>query len=85
MERSRPHVFEIAAISLAAMLLEINYTRIISFKFYYYFTYFIIGISLLGLGSGGVCVALSRRVREARPARLIAICSAMASASVVLG
>lgn len=44
---------EIFLVSMAAILLEISYTRIFSFKLYYYFTYLILGIALLGLGSGG--------------------------------
>jgi len=52
--------FEIFAVSLAAILLEISYTRIFSFKVWYYFTYLIIGVALLGLGSGGALVAVSR-------------------------
>jgi len=36
--RRRAFYFEIFAISFAAILLEIAYTRIFSFKVYYYFT-----------------------------------------------
>ena len=67
---SRAFYFEIFAVSLAAIVLEVSYTRIFSFKLYYYFTYLIIGIGLLGLGSGAVVVALSQRVRRADPAAL---------------
>ena len=59
-------LFEIAAISMAAILLEISYTRIFSFKVYYYFTYLILGVALLGLGSGGVLVAISGRHEAGR-------------------
>jgi hypothetical protein len=61
--RNRPTYFAIFAISLAVILLEISYTRVFSFKVYYYFTYLIIGISLLGLGAGGTFVTLSERMR----------------------
>ena len=47
-----PFLAEIFVISAAALLLEISYTRIISFKLYYYYTYLVIGLALLGLGSG---------------------------------
>jgi hypothetical protein len=50
-------------ISLGIILLEINYTRIFSYKLVYYFTYVIIGIALLGLG-GGVLVAMFPRLRQ---------------------
>ena len=76
---------EIFGASLAAILLEIAYTRIFSFKVYYYFTYLIIGIALLGLGAGGVLVAVSRRLREADPQRLIAAVTAAGAASVLAG
>ncbi|MEE2665063.1 MAG: hypothetical protein VX681_13180 [Myxococcota bacterium] len=82
--KTRPLYFEIFCISLAAMLMEIAYTRIFSFKLYYYFTYLIIGVGLLGLGAGGVGVAVSRRLREADPARLLPVLC-LAAGTLVLG
>jgi len=76
---------EIFAVALAAILLEISYTRIFSFKVYYYFTYVILGMGLLGLGSGGVLLAISRRLRTAPARRLIAASGAAGAASVLLG
>ena len=73
---------EIFLVSLAAILLEIAYTRVFSFKLYYYFTYLILGIALLGLGSGGVLVALSERLRSLRPERTVALGSLAAGALV---
>ena len=61
---SRSFLPEIFLISGAALLLEISYTRIISFKLFYYYTYLVIGLALLGLGSGGVIVAVSGRLRR---------------------
>ncbi len=76
--------FEICAVSLAAILLEIAYTRIFSFKIYYFFTYLILGIALLGIGSGGVLVATLRPLRESAPERLLpGVCSAAALAVLV--
>ena len=63
---------EIFLVSLAAIVLEISYTRIFSFKLYYYFTYLILGIALLGLGSGGILVSLSQRLRRVAPERVVA-------------
>ena len=65
--------FEIFAASLSAILLEIAYTRIFSFKVYYSFTYLVIGLGLMGLGAGGALLAASRRladdqIRGRRPA-----------------
>jgi len=83
--KTRPLYFEIFCIALAAMLLEIAYTRVFSFKLYYYFTYLIIGVGLLGLGAGGVAVAVSKRLREADPARLVPILSLAAGSLVLVG
>ena len=61
---SRSFLLEIFLISGAALLLEVSYTRIISFKLYYYYTYLTIGLALLGLGSGAVFMAVSGRLRR---------------------
>ena len=47
------------------MLLEISYTRIVSFKLFYYYTYLVIGLALLGIGTGGVFVVVSKRLQRA--------------------
>ena len=62
--RFYPQVF---LVSFAALLLEIAYTRIVAFKFYYYFTYLVIGFALLGLGSGGTLIALRRGCEPSHP------------------
>jgi hypothetical protein len=77
--------FAVFAASFALILLEITYTRILSFKVYYYFTYFTIGIALLGLGAGGVLIAVHRGLRSVALARLVPVCCFAGSASVVLG
>ena len=77
--------FEIFLISLAAILLEISYTRIFSFKLFYYFTYLTIGIVLLGMGSGGVFVAVITRLRRIDPEKLIAACCLGAAVVIPLG
>ncbi len=76
---------EIFAISLASIVLEIGYTRIFSFKLYYYFTYLIIGLALLGLGAGGVFVTLAARLREASLTRILAHGCALAGTSAIAG
>ena len=63
--RSSRYYAEIFLISFAALLLEVSYTRVISFKLFYYYTYLVIGLALLGIGCGGVIVALSERLRKA--------------------
>jgi spermidine synthase len=76
---------EIFLVALAVILLEISYTRVFSYKLYYYFTYLIIGIALLGLGTGGVFLALLPALRTASPARLVAWVCALAGLAVPAG
>ena len=83
--RKKSFYFEIFAVSLAAILLEVTYTRIFSFKIWYFFTYLVIGVSLLGLGTGGVVVAISGRLRQADPARLIPKMCFLGGACVFIG
>lgn len=59
------HHAEIFLVSAAALLIEISYTRIISYKLFYYYVYLVIGLALLGIGAGGVLVAVSGRLRRA--------------------
>lgn len=56
---------EILLVSLSALLIEISYTRIISYKLFYYYVYLVIGLALLGVGTGAVAVAVSKRLRDA--------------------
>jgi hypothetical protein len=82
----RPRLFlEIALLSLAAILLEVSYTRVFSFKLVYYFTYVIIGIALLGLGAGGVLVAMLPGLRRATPARLLPVLAFVGGVVILAG
>ena len=76
---------EIFLVSFAALLLEISYTRVISFKLFYYYTYLVIGLALLGIGTGGVIVAVSRRVRGATTDAILLWSSLLAATSVGIG
>lgn len=69
--RAHGYYVEIFVISFAALLLEVCYTRVVSFKFFYYWTYLVIGLALLGIGAGGVLVAVSPRLRKASTERLL--------------
>ena len=62
--RSGYHL-EILLVSVSVLLTEISYTRVISFKLFYYYVYLIIGLALLGLGAGAVLVAVVDRLRKA--------------------
>ena len=83
-EGRRYHV-TILLISFAALLLEISYTRFISFKLFYYYTYLIIGLALLGIGSGGVFVAISSRLRRMDLDRILIGGCVLGAASVLVG
>jgi spermidine synthase len=83
--RLRSYNAEILLISFAALLLEISYTRVISFKLFYYYTYLVIGLALLGLGSGAVFVALSGRLKRATTDAILLWGMLLGAVSVALG
>src|SRR3954447_22568607 len=74
----------ILLVSLAGLLLEVGYTRIVSYKLFYYYTYLVIGFALLGIGSGGVFVAISPRLRSWSSERLVAVCSFAGAISIAV-
>lgn len=64
--RTRPtQTLVIFLASLAGLLLEVGYTRVVSYKLWYYYTYLVIGLALLGIGSGGIFVVVVPRLRRA--------------------
>src|SRR5580765_1972624 len=85
-ERSRlPRALTIFLVSLAGLLLEVGYTRIVSYKLWYYYTYLVIGLALLGIGSGSVFVAVFTPVRRWSTDRIIAIASIWGAVSIAIG
>src|SRR6266545_7820824 len=84
-DSSRGYRIEILLISFAGLLLEIAYTRVISFKLFYYYTYLVIGLALLGIGTGGVLVAISRRMRRASTDAILMWSLLLGAASVGVG
>ncbi len=72
-------------IGFVSLTLEIAYTRVISFKLFYYYTYFVIGLALLGLGAAGAFTALSNRLRLQDPIRLVQRVAPIAGGVGVLG
>ncbi|MFZ4718082.1 MAG: hypothetical protein ACOYMR_01570 [Ilumatobacteraceae bacterium] len=72
-------------IGFVSLTLEIAYTRVISFKLFYYYTYFVIGLALLGLGAAGAFTSLSNRIRMQDPVRLVQRVAPIAGAVGVLG
>jgi hypothetical protein len=81
----RRYYLEILLMCFASLLLEVSYTRIVSFKLYYYYTFLVIGLSLLGLGTGGVIVAISRRLRRSPTETVVAGGLLFAGLSVLVG
>ena len=72
-------------IGFVSLTLEIAYTRVISFKLFYYYTYFVIGLALLGLGAAGAFTSLSSRLRMQDPLRLVQRVAPIAGVVGVLG
>ena len=85
-DKSRlPRALTILLVSLAGLLLEVGYTRIVSFKLWYYYTYLVIGLALLGIGSGSVFVAVYAPVRRWSTDRIIALASIWGAVSIAVG
>ena len=82
--RRRYHL-EILLVSFAGLLLEIAYTRIVSFKLFYYYTYLVIGLALLGIGTGGVVVTISKRIRAGSTEAVLLWSFLLGAASVLAG
>src|SRR3977135_2530904 len=81
----RGYIAEILLISFAGLLLEVSYTRIISFKLFYYYTFLVIGLALLGIGAGGGLVRISRRMRRASTDAILMWSLLLGAASVGVG
>src|SRR5215510_11105307 len=80
-----PRWLAILLVCLAGLLLEVGYTRIVSYKLWYYYTYLVIGLALLGIGSGGVFVAIWKPIKRATTERVIALCSIWGAISIAIG
>jgi len=75
----------IFVVSLAGLVLEVSYTRIVSYKLWYYYTYLVIGLALLGIGSGATFVAISSRIRAASTRTLLRWSALLGAASIIVG
>jgi hypothetical protein len=80
-----PRSVAILLVSLAGLLLEVGYTRIVSYKLWYYYTYLVIGLALLGIGSGSVFVAVLAPVRRWSTDRIVAASSIWGAVSIAIG
>ncbi len=79
------HTAVIFLVSLAGLLLEVGYTRVVSYKLWYYYTYLVLGLALLGIGSGGIFVVVWQRVRRAATDTVIAVCSTISAIAIAGG
>ncbi len=79
------HHAEIMAVSVAVLLTEISYTRVFSFKLFYYYVYLVIGLAMLGLSAGAVLVAVSRRLRGLSTDAILFWSMAFGSAATIGG
>jgi hypothetical protein len=80
-----PRWLALLLVSLAGLLLEVGYTRIVGYKLWYYYTYLVIGLSLLGIGSGAILVAIWEPMRRWATERITAVCSVCGAVSIALG
>ncbi len=81
----RRNLLVIFLVSMAGLLLEVAYTRIISYKLWYFYTYFVIGLALLGIGSGGILLATIRRISQASTDTILRWSCASAAATMPVG
>jgi len=72
-------------VSMAGLLLEVAYTRIVSYKLWYYYTYLVIGLALLGIGTGGIALATLRRLRDLSTEAILTGSCIVAGALVPVG
>ena len=77
-----PQWLAMGLVCMAGLLLEVAYTRIISYKLWYYYTYLVIGLSLLGIGTGGILVAIVGPIRRAATSRVVAISSLIGAVGI---
>ena len=83
--RERGYHLEIFLICFAALLLEVSYTRVVSFKLFYYYTYLVIGLALLGIGTGSVITSISGRLKKASTDVVMMVSSLAGAVSVIVG
>ncbi len=77
--------FVILLLGMCGLLIEISYTRIISYKLFYYYTYLVIGLALLGLGCGGVILTVSSRLRQMSKNLILEKSGFLAAISLICG
>jgi hypothetical protein len=85
-ERSRLRpALTLFVVCMGSLLLEVGYTRIVSYKLWYYYTYLVIGLALLGIGSGGIALVVSKRIKAASTEAIVIGSGIFGGLSVALG
>jgi hypothetical protein len=85
-ERSRLRpALTLFVVCMGSLLLEVGYTRIVSYKLWYYYTYLVIGLALLGIGSGGIALVVSKRIKAASTESIVIGCGIWGGVSVAIG
>ena len=71
-------------VALSTLLLEFTLVRILSVSLWYHFAFMIISVALLGFGISGVVLAMSEKLRKAKPDTLLTWLSMIYGVSVVV-
>ena len=71
-------------VALSTLLLEFTLVRILSVSLWYHFAFMIISVALLGFGISGVVLAMSEKLRKAKPDTLLTWLSIIYGVSVVV-
>lgn len=75
----------LSAVSFSVLLLEITYTRVFSFKLYYYYSFFVLGLALLGLSIGSALLTRLPSLVDDKFDRTICLTALLAAFSVGFG
>lgn len=70
-------------VALSTLFLEFTLTRILSVTLWYHFAFMVISVALLGFGISGVVLAVSKKIKEYDPDKLLSILSIAYGVSVI--
>ncbi len=68
----RRHIFSVAALSAATLLLETTLTRLLAVAQFYHFAFLVVSLALLGFGASGTLLSVIPRLREVPLERMLA-------------
>lgn len=70
-------------VALSTLFLEFTLTRILSVTLWYHFAFMVISVALLGFGISGVVLAVSKKIKEYDPDKLLSVLSIAYGISVI--